>query len=684
MPRGSLKLLPGVDTNKTPALNEAAVSECNLIRYTYDRTFGALVQKLGGWDLWYPNKIGSVVRELHPWKDLNDTEYLAVGAEASLQVISNNNSRNITPQKRTSTTNAVAIDTTIGSNLVAITDSGSNATTYDVVFVETPISVGGLTIYGFYPVYQNNGANKFTIAVYDNLGDPINATATVAAGGAVPSFATTNGSASISVTFNAHGLAVGDNVAFPVSTTVGGLTIYGNYTVQSVSSANVYVINSNTTATSTTSAFMNNAKGYYTYYIGVSPPPPGTGFGIGGFGRGGFGTGYPSISHTGTDITAVDWTIDNWGEILISCPKDGPLFFWSPQSGARNSAAIGNGPIMNSGMFIAMPQRQIVAYGSSVNGIKDPLLVRWCDTEDFDVWNGSTTNQAGSYRIPIGSEIVGALQGPQQSLIWTDLGVWSMQYIGYPDVYAFNALGNGMGLIARGAAIMFGNSVYWMAQKNFQVLTGNSVQTIACTVWDVIFQDLDEANAYKIKCASNSIFNEITWFFPSLSGGTGEIDKYVKYNTQLKQWDYGNLSRTAWCDQSVLGNPIGASSDQYLYQHENSYDDAGNAMPSYIQTGYFALSDGDLKMFVDQVWPDMKWGYRNGNQMASVHITFYVTDYPDEAPVVFGPYDMTQDIGQLTPRFRGRLVSVRLESDDVGTFWRIGNIRYRYQPDGKV
>ena len=49
MPHSSLKLIPGVDTNRTPALNEAAISSGDLIRFIPDKQGLGLVQKLGGW-----------------------------------------------------------------------------------------------------------------------------------------------------------------------------------------------------------------------------------------------------------------------------------------------------------------------------------------------------------------------------------------------------------------------------------------------------------------------------------------------------------------------------------------------------------------------------------------------------------------------------------------------------------
>ena len=151
----------------------------------------------------------------------------------------------------------------------------------------------------------------------------------------------------------------------------------------------------------------------------------------------------------------------------------------------------------------------------------------------------------------------------------------------------------------------------------------------------------------------------------------------------LDQWDFGNLGRTAWINESVLGPPIGASTDYWIYQHETSTDADGAPMDSYFQTGYFAMTDGELKMFVDQVWPDMKWGYYNQAQSAVVKLTFNVADYPGQNARVFGPYTMTKETTFLTPRFRGRLVSFKIESNDIGSFWRIGAMRYRFEQDGK-
>jgi hypothetical protein len=695
MPHASFKLLPGVDQNKTPALNEAAISYSQLVRFIPDRTLGGLVQKLGGWTKYFGSTINSIVRCLWAWEDTNANSYLGVGAEGvaaggggALSVIVSGGLSDITPQK-TTVNPAVSISTTSGSNQITVTDTGRYINNYDVVDIQTQISVGGLILFGQYQCYAVPSVNTYYIYATDVLGNPALATSTVVTGGTVAQYATTNLSDLVSVTLNDHGYVAGDTYPALVATSVGGVTIYGNYLVVSVTSANVFVISASNSATSSTTAFQNSGNGHYVYYRGIGPVAPAKGYGRGPYGAGGYGTGISPTASTGTPINAIDWTLDNWGEIFISNPLNGPIYQWSPTSGNPVATPIANAPSVNQGMFVAMPQRQIIAFGSTTNGIIDPLLIRWCDVDNYDDWIASITNQAGSYRIPKGSRIIQGIQAGQQGLIWTDLACWAMQYAGPPYVYQFNELGTGCGLIGRKAAGSMSGTVYWMGQSQFYRLSGNGIEPIRCPVWDVIFQDLDTDNLDKIRFAANSRFGEVTWYYPTNSNG-GEINAYVKYNVVLDQWDFGEntaqnpyVARTAWINESVLGPPIGAGTNTYLYQHETSKDADGTPMHSSFQTGYFVITEADNKMFVDQVWPDMKWGYYNGTQGANVKLTFYVTDYAGQTPTTYGPYNMTQATTYITPRFRGRLVSIKMESDDIGSFWRLGNTRYRFQPDGK-
>lgn len=687
MARATLKLIPGVDLVKTPVLNEAALSQTNLIRFLPDRNQLGLPQKLGGWVSYYNAPLASTVRALKGYADLNAINHLAIGCISQLALLTSGNLQDITPRtyKDNITPN---FSTTLGSTTVSVTDANLTASVLDYVEFVTPVSIGGIVLTGPYLITSVAGTT-YTVTASK-------AATSTTTGGAVYQFSTTSGSQVISCTFPDHGYGAGDEFYVGVSTSVGGVILFGLYTVLAVTNANSFTFSAGNTATSTAGPVsINSGLVSVNYYTAVSAQPIGTGYGVGGYGIGGYGLGTSSTVPPGTPITATDWTLDNFGQNLIACPAGGAIYTYTVNSGVASAQLVSSqAPLVNDGIFVAMPQRQVVAWGSSFTLQQDPLLIRWSDVSDSTVWIGTATNQAGSFRIPTGSKIVTCIQAPQQGLIWTDLDLWSMQYIGAPLVYGFNKIGSNCGAISRKCVGQLNNTIYWMSQKQFFVNSGQGPQPLPCPVWDAVYSNLKQGNdadgipyTQHIRCAVNSQFNEVSWFYPSVNSANGENDSYVKFNTVLQQWDYGSLGRTAWIDQSVLGTPIGSGTDNYLYQHEIGNDAAnGNqavAMNSSFQTGYFEIAEADNIMFVDQVWPDMKWGTYGGIPNATVQMTFYGTNYPGDTPIQYGPYNMTQSTEYISTRIRARLIAINVSSNDVGTFWRLGGIRYRAAPDGK-
>lgn len=674
MPFVPLKLIPNANVEFTETLNQAGISDCNLIRYK-----SGLPQKLGGWEKYYPFAIsGGIARDLHAWQDLTGNDWLAYAATSNVSVISDGAATTITPQTLTSD-NSISFDTTSGSAIVTIDDNNiSNVTDYDSILFMTPIAVGGLILQGIHRITANVTATSFQITASSN------ATANVTNGGAVPQFTTTNGSTIVTVTFAGHGLSVDDDFTFLVSTTGGGVTVFGTYPVLTVPTGNTFTIAVNDLATSSVSFNMNSNQQQLLYFIALGPPGLGSGYGTGTYGTGGYGTGTTGTAQEGDALTVTDYTLDNWGEIFLACAENAQIFEWQPNSGFQNMRLIDGAPPFNTGIFVAMPAQILVAYGSSTSSLQqDPLLIRWSDQENYYTWVANSENQAGSFRIPTGSKIVGALQGPQQALIWTDIDVWAMVYQGQPYVFGFNKISSGCGLIGHHAAAQMRGVVYWMNQGNFFFMGGEGVGVLPCTVWDFVFQDLDTDNQSKCIAAANSSFDEIWFFFPSLSGGTGECDKYVKYNVVEKGWDFGTMGRSAWIDQSVLGQPVACTSGGIIYQHEVSENAAGAAMNWWVETGYFTLSDGQDIMTVDWLIPDFRFGYYNGSQSATIYITLTAVDYPNGTERSYGPFTVTEAKQYVNCRLRGRQIKIRFEGNDLDSFVRLGLTKVRMAPDGR-
>lgn len=680
MPFGGVKLIPGVNVERTPTLNEAGVVQSQLIRYR-----DGLVQKYGGWVNFYPFAVAGVPRDLHAWSDLNQVNRLAIGTTAQLAALTGSTLKPLTPQTLVSDF-APNFSTVINTATVTIIDPNINTlTTYDSVFFNVPISIGGIILSGLYPIDTIAGAHTYRITA------SMLASATVNNAGAVPVFTTTLNSSNVSVGLANHGLgpSPANSVVFPIPTVANGITIDGLYTAASITDANNFVIQTSAQATSAGAVSMNGGNAEILYYITLGPPPGGVGYGIGGYGSGGYGTGTAQTVQQGTPISATDWTTDNWGQLLLACPEDGGIYYWDPTGGFENVSLISSGPIFNAGMFVSTSAQILIAYGSTITEqigvLQDPMLVQWCDSGNFFDWTPSDINLARNFRIPIGSRIVAGMAVSNQNLIWTDLDLWIMNFIGFPNVYGFNKIGAGAGAASSHAVQQLRGGVHWMGASNFYRYAGSGVEVVACPVWDAVFQNINTAFLHNVRAMPNTPFNEVGYLYPSLASVSGENDSYVKYNITEPgtPWDYGLLARSAWIDQNVFGPPIAAIPGGVIYQHETGNNAAGQPMAWSYTTGYFKIAEGQERAFVDQWIPDFKYGEFGQASTAQIMLTFNVVNFPGDTPVQYGPYAVTQATRYVSTRFRGGLVSITISGSDLDSFSRLGYVRYRYSAQGR-
>jgi hypothetical protein len=674
--------MPGINVEKTPLLLEAGYTYSLMVRWR-----DGLAQKYGGWQKFYSLTVGGVPRDLHAWEDLNKVNRLAVGTTSQLVAIdASNNLTTITPQTKTSDFTP-DFSTVSGQPTVEVQDPNiSNVTTFDSVFFNTPISVAGLILSGLYPITSITGTHKYKITA------PTNATGTVNNGGAVPAFTTTNASSSVSVLLTAHGLSVGSTIVFPIATTARGVTIQGLYSVASVTDANNFVITVNTQATSGGTFSMNSGNAEIVYYLALGPQAAGVGYGLGTYGTGGYGTGTVPSSQTGTPISTDDWTLDNWGDILLACPDNGGIYYWQPTGGFVNASLITSGPAFNAGMFVSTSAQIVVAYGSTteedIGVIQDPLLVQWSDSGNFFDWTPTDTNLARNFRIPLGSRVVAGMAVSNQNLIWTDLDLWVMNFVGFPNAYGFNKIGAGAGACSKHAVQQLRGGVYWMGASNFYRYAGSGVEMIPCPVWDFVFQNINPTYLQNVRAMPNTGFNEVGWMFPSMASVNGENDCFVLMNiTEPGQpWSIGPagaMPRSAWIDQNVFGPPISAAASGVIYKQETGNDADGQPMSWSFTTGYFKLAEGQIYPVIDQVRPDFKYGEYGQSQNAQIAMTFNIANFAEDTPRQFGPYNVTNSTQYLSTRMRGALMSITCSGNDLGSFWRLGYVRFRYGEAGR-
>lgn len=645
MPSVPIKLVPGVNSVKTPALNEAGIAASNMIRFRE-----GLVEKRGGWTQYFGGTLSFAGRNILAWRDRNQVLRIAIGGDNYLKILSGTSLVDVTPQTYyTSTGNQMS--TTSGSSTVTITDPNYSPRAGDIVGPVTFYALGGIILYQQYTVVSVLSSTQYTVTASRN------ATSTASGVPSSPVYTTTAGSPLVNVQLVAHGFSVAQNYQVNTVCTFGGVTLSGNYNIVSVVNANNFTISAGQVATSTaTQIEVTPLTLQYIINPTIFSPRAGTNYGS-------------------------SWSIANFGTLLIASFNGGGVYTWDSTQQYANIQPISTAPSGVAGIIVCDAQQMIVAYGAPLGGNNYSNGIYWCDAGNPGVWTASSTNLAGSFPIPTGSGVIGMVVADNSmNLLWTDIDVWMMNYIGYPGVWGFNKLATGCGLISQFAHIRLGTSILWMSQKQFWIFRGGEVSPLDCPVWDSVFPVLNRAYVRNIRGGANSGFNEALWFFPSVSSASGENDTYVCYNVAENTWDIGTgMPRSGWIDQSTAGFPLAADSLGNLFQHETSPDAAGSALNASFTTGFFMLSEGEMFSFIDWIRPDIR--FPNGT--GTVQLSVLTRDYVSDTPTTNGPYSITAATEFINTRCRGRYIAFVFSSADIGSFWRIGRVQMRFAPSGR-
>jgi hypothetical protein len=289
------------------------------------------------------------------------------------------------------------------------------------------------------------------------------------------------------------------------------------------------------------------------------------------------------------------------------------------------------------------------------------------------------------------------VQTKQQVVVFTDVSVHAMQYIGDPFTFGLQEVSSSISITSPNAVVAVGDIVFWMGKNEFYSYDGAVVQ-IPCDVKEYVFSGMNIEQQLKVYAGHSSSFSEVWWFYPSNTVVDGventENDRYVVYNYEQRVWYYGVMARTTWQDRNVLSFPVAASTDGYLYYHENGLNDGSVnppvALASYIESSVIDMGDGDQFMFASRVIPDLT--FRNSTSDApTATLTIKARNFPggayfasDSDPVTkTSSLTVEQFTNQLFTRLRGRSMSLRIESNQTGTAWRLGDPRIDLRTDGR-
>ena len=522
---------------------------------------------------------------------------------------------------------------------------------------------------------------------------PIRATATL-----TNPFTTTSGSATVLVTDNAHGALQNDFVTFSGASAVGGLTLNGEFQINFVS-ANSYNITAASLASSGATGG-GTVTAAYQINTGNEIAVPFTGWSAGTWGAGTWGLG-------GTTLAPMRlWSQANFGEDLFFGYRGGELFYWDASTGVNaravyvtSLAGASNVPTIVNKTFVSDIFRFAFCFGSNPLGsaVLDPMLIRWSNQEDVANWTPLATNQAGSLRLSRGSEIITTLQARQEVLIWSDTALYGLQYLGAPEVWGAQLLGDNITIASTNAAVYSGNIAYWMGTDKFYSYDG-TVKTLPCSVRSYVFNDFNTSQYAQVVAGTNERFDEIWWFY--CSAGVTQNDRYVVYNYLQEIWYYGTLSRSAWTDSDLRDNPMAATYSNNLVNHEVGYDSqegaTASAITATLTSSEFDLDDGDRFMFVNRVLPDVTF---EGSTVANPAAVMTLSPMENSGSGYNNPLSVggnsastvtrtatapiEQFTGQVFVRLRGRQMAFKMESTELGVAWKLGIPRLDMRPDGR-
>lgn len=596
-------------------------------------------EKIGGWAAVINQPLSGVCRQIHFWSDLEADQNVALGTSSHLYVLWSNAYYDITPLRATTPT------ITLGTN---------------------PFS---------------------TVAVGENL---------------------------VQANVPAHQAKPGDWVVFSGATT--NCDVYTpamlnqQFQVTSVIDANDFQITMPAPAQTIASGGGSAVTASFLIAAGQPDAVIGQGWGIPPWGGTLAGT---SISvgwgqpFDPTQLDPVDptvnqlriWDLDNFGEDLVANIRGGPIYYWHHDDTFTRRAVDLSQPVTIGSItytpdsdvphsavqvIVSPNDRHLIAFGcddpSTGSTTPDPLLVRWSDAEDAYTWAPLRTNSAGGQRLSAGSYIICAMRTRSEIVIWTDLGLWSMQFIGAPYYFGFDSIASGLSIIGPNAMINAGPMVFWMDRGIFYAYSGGQYQELPCTLKDYIFGNFNFLQQYKVFAAHNHQFSEVTWFYPSAS--SQENDSYITYQYVDQVWSMGMLERTAWLDMGRDNYPIATDrTNSLLYFHEYGSDDNGSPLPAYIDSADLDNGGGDHYLFVSRVIPDVV--FRGSAQQPSVGLTIFARSAPGQPKYRVADLTVTPDSGQQFVRLRERQISFRIESSELGVGWRLGTLRADMQPDGK-
>ena len=676
-----IKFAPGIDKQDTSVGAVGRWIDSDNVRFRY-----GLPEKIGGWSSLLNQTMVGVARKQLPFVDNTGNRYVAIGTDKFLLIYFEGQLFDVTPFKSDND----------GTQQQFLTSS----------------------------IAATSGSTTITIT-------------------------TKNGGAAVT-----HGLSIGDMVVFnnfaAGSTGIATADLEDKVVqVISIPTTSTFTATVPNAATATAADATVDIQPYEV--VGPAEQSYGYGWGISTFGGtviGGTDTGWGvAVAASTQTLEPGLWSLDTFGEVLIATIANGKTFTWN--AGATDPTAnrasvstpstdgtltgvnspfatligtntagkaVGN-PTASRLTLVSPTTRHLIHFGTETvignASTQDDMFIRFSNSEELNLYTTLATNTAGSFRLQDGTRIVSALVAKENILIWTDNALYTMKFVGAPFTFGFEQVGTNCGLIGKNAVTEIDGVAYWMSNNGFFGFDG-TVKTLACSVEDYVFDDIDTTKGQQICAGLNNLFTEITWWYPAT--GSDFNNRYVSYNygvnnaqVPMGNWYTGtnaNAIRSTWIDSLVYPLPYATSYDasgtgtfppvvgltglgnSTLFEHETGTDQINpdgstTALTSFIQSYDFSLQtdQGAAEYFLAmrRFLPNFK--NLTGDAVINISVADYPADPNTNTPL--SPFTINSTTTKIDTRARGRYAALKIQNTGSGQSWRFGTFQADLQPDGR-
>ena len=708
MPLQKILFKPGVNKENTRYTTEGGWYEADKVRFRQGNP-----EVIGGWEPLSAATFQGVCRSLWNWVTLGGDNLIGVGTNLKFYINQGGIYYDITPIRATSTINNNPFVVTNGSATITVTDTDHGCVTGDFVTFSGAVGLGGnITAAVLNAQYQvsviNANSYTFTASATANATD---VASSPGGGASVVATYQINVGPAIPVPLVGWGAGPWGSPP-PAGGTIGtwgyGLTStsalrlwnqinYGQDLVYGPRTGAIYYWTASN-GVNTRGVLLNSLGGTVSFTNASPTLVTSTILYTEGAALQFSGGSLPTGVSAGTtyyvfQVNGLTFNLLNTSGTEVN----------TSSSGTGTVSLIVDVPTVQNNMTVSDASRFLIAFGCNDYGssILDPMLIRWSAQDDIYNWTPDPTNQAGFTRLSHGSEIIATVQTRQEIVVFTDVSVYSLQYLGPPYVWASQLLGDNISIMSPNSAVIASGVVYWMGVDKFYQYDGR-VQTLNCDLRRFVFGDLNQLESLQVFAGTNEGFNEVWWFY--CSANSTAVDKYVIYNYLEKIWYYGTMSRTAWLDSGLQSYPIAANYvtatlTGNLINHETGLNDnttgTAVAIDAYISSSEFDIGDGHNFGFVWRVLPDLTFENAENTPtgtLPSVSMTLYglsnsgsgVTSSASQPVAKSSTYVITEQFtGMIFTRMRGRQMIFRIGSNQVNTCWQLGAPRIDIRPDGR-